>query len=78
MDDNSTVRGIVTDCLRLSVRERPESFARAWNRVMAVIPALTWVTVDLDKSTDEFYKIRTDDGFEGFCRKKNIAIPRGG
>lgn len=76
--DDAPIRGIVTDCLRLSIRKRPESFSRPWNQVLAIIPALTWVTVDLDKSTDEFYKIQTDDGFEGFCRRRNIAIPRGG
>lgn len=66
------VHGIVTDCLRLNVRKEPEIDAE----VVTVIPALSKVTVDLDASTETFYKIRTAVGVEGFCMKKFIAIRR--
>ncbi len=62
--------GIVTDCLKLNLRERPDSDAA----VLAVIPALTEVAVDMEASTDSFYKVCTAAGIEGFCMRKYIAI----
>ena len=58
--------GIVTDCLYLNVRKRPDINAD----VAVVIDALTQVVVDLDASTEDFYKVATSDGIEGFCMKK--------
>ena len=53
--------GIVTDCLYLNVRKRPDINAD----VAVVIDALTQVVVDLDASTEDFYKVATSDGIEG-------------
>lgn len=64
--------GVVTDCLRLNVR----SEASINSDVLITIGALSEVIVDLESSTDEFYKIRTDVGEEGFCMKKYIALRR--
>lgn len=62
--------GIVTNCLYLNVRKRPDINAD----VAVVIDALTQVCVDLDASTEDFYKVRTSDGVEGFCMKKYITL----
>lgn len=62
--------GIVTNCLYLNVRKRPDINAD----VAVVIDALTHVVVDLDASTEDFYKVVTSDGIEGFCVKKYITI----
>ena len=40
------------------------------------IDALTQVCVDLDASTEDFYKVRTSDGVEGFCMRKYIALSK--
>lgn len=64
--------GIVTDCLYLNVRKRPDINAD----VAVVIDALTQVVVDLDASTEDFYKVRTSDGIEGFCMRKYIALSK--
>ncbi len=64
--------GVVTDCLKLNVRKDPDGDAD----VLVVINALSEVTVDMDASTDEFYKVRTAAGIEGFCMKKYIALKR--
>lgn len=64
--------GIVTNCLYLNVRKRPDINAD----VAVVIDALTQVVVDLDASTEDFYKVRTSDGVEGFCMRKYIALSK--
>lgn len=64
--------GIVTDCLYLNVRKLPDINAD----VAVVIDALTQVCVDLDASTEDFYKVRTSDGVEGFCMRKYIALSK--
>ena len=67
-----TGSGIVTDCLYLNVRKLPDINAD----VAVVIDALTQVCVDLDASTEDFYKVRTSDGVEGFCMRKYIAFSK--
>ena len=39
-----------------------------------VIPALTEIVIDAGASTDEFYRVHTAEGIEGFCMKKYIAV----
>lgn len=64
--------GVVTDCLRLNVRKEPDADAE----VVAIIDALSQVTVDLENSTELFCKVRTAAGIEGFCMKKYIQLRR--
>lgn len=64
--------GTVTDCLWLNVRERPDQNSK----VVAVISALTQLSVDETLSTEDFYKVTTSDGIVGFCMKKYIALRR--
>lgn len=64
------VVGVVTDCTRLNVREAPHSDAA----VLGIITAATELIVLEDESTDEFYKICTSIGLEGYCMKKFITI----
>lgn len=63
---------IVTNCLYLNVRKLPDINAD----VAVVIDALTQVCVDFDASTEDFYKVRTSDGGEGFCMRKYIALSK--
>ena len=67
VNEPHTGSGIVTDCLYL-----PDINAD----VAVVIDALTQVCVDLDASTEDFYKVRTSDGVEGFCMRKYIALSK--
>jgi len=66
------VTGVVTDCLRVAVYKEP----RANSGIVKVVTALTRVTVDLEKSTDGFYRISTSKGIQGYCMKKFIAVRR--
>lgn len=62
--------GIVTDCRLLNVRKE----ANTDSPIICVIPALSEVMIDPTESTDEFYKVCTAAGVEGFCAKKYIVI----
>lgn len=62
--------GIVTDCLKLNIRKEPNPNSR----IVCAIDCLTEVIIDEKESTDEFYKICTVSGIEGFCMKKFITI----
>lgn len=64
--------GVVTDCIYLNVRKQPDIHSD----VAVVIDALTHVFVDLDASTEDFYKVTTSDGIEGFCMRKYIALSK--
>lgn len=63
-------QGVVTDCLKLNVRKEPDSEAE----VIGQITAATKLEVYENESTDEFYKICTYSGIEGYCMKKFISI----
>lgn len=62
--------GVVVNCLSLKVLEAPIPDADA----LAVLSALDEVAVDLAKSNDTFYKVRTPDSIDGFCMKKFIVL----
>lgn len=62
--------GIVVDCYQLNVREEPNVFSD----VHGTISRNTKVAIDEPESTDEFYKVCTETGLEGFCMKKYVEI----
>lgn len=64
------VFGVVTDCMRLNIREEPTK-----NSVVVTIVAyLDELKIDLGNSTDDWYAVCTASGVEGFCMKKFVAI----
>lgn len=70
VEESEPVIGIVTDCTRLNVREHPYSDST----VLGVITAATELIVIEEESTEDFYKICTSIGLEGYCMKKFITI----
>lgn len=62
--------GLVSNCKKLNVREKPTIEAP----VVCEIVCQTEVMIDEKESTEEFYKVYTAAGIEGFCMKKFIAI----
>lgn len=62
--------GKVIDCVKLNVREEPS----AKSSIVFEIPVGSTVFIDETCSTDEFYKICTEHGVEGYCMKKFIEI----
>lgn len=65
-----TIMGIVSDCTKLNVRKAPNSEAD----VVCTIPVSTKVQIDEVESTEDFYKVCTEAGVEGYCMKKFIMI----
>ena len=58
------------NCLRLHVHSEP----RLDSEIVCKIRYLTEVLIDLDQSTEDFYKIYTAIGAEGFCQKELVTI----
>lgn len=64
------VEGVVTDCIALNIRKSPSTDAD----VIHVADAGCRVTIDLEHSTDEWYRVVKifDEEVYGFCMKKFI------
>lgn len=62
--------GKVVNCVKLNVREEPNTKAS----VVFEVNVGSTVFIDETCSTDEFYKICTEHGVEGYCMKKFIEI----
>lgn len=60
----------VTNCLRLHVHCEPDSNSE----IVCKLRYLTEVEVDPVNSTQDFYKIYTAFGVEGFCQKDLLTI----
>lgn len=66
----ATLNGVVVNANKLNVRAKPSSSAE----VVTVLDINTKVTVDTNKSTDDWYFITTSKGLQGYCLKTNIQI----
>lgn len=68
------VEGVVTDCIALNIRESPGIDAD----VIHVADAGCRVTIDLERSTDEWYRVVKifDEEVYGFCMKDFVTSSR--
>ncbi len=66
--DNFNEIGTVIGCEKLRVRPTPNTDQEE----ITLIDEGSTVKISLEDSTEEFYKIRTDDGIEGYCMKTFI------
>lgn len=60
----------VVNCLRLHIHSEPNLDSE----IVCKVRYLTEVVIDPDSSTEEYYKICTAIGAEGFCQKDLITI----
>ena len=60
----------IVNCLRLHVLSEPN----LESEIVCKLRYLTEVEIDTTSSTEEFYKIYTAIGAEGFCQKDQITI----
>ncbi len=60
----------VANCLRLHIHSEPN----LESEIVCKVRYLTEVVIDPDNSTEDFYKIYTAIGAEGFCQKEYITI----
>ena len=68
-DVPESIIGTVIDCPRLNVRIKP----RADAYVICTIDRDSKVMIDEENSTNDFYKICTELGIEGYCMKQFIS-----
>ena len=62
--------GLVANCKRLNIREGPTVDAP----VICEVACRTELMIEEADSTEDFYKVCTEAGIEGYCMKKFIAI----
>ena len=62
--------GFVDNCEHLRVRKE----SNVDSEELCIISKLSEVVIDLDNSTDYFYKVKTSEGVEGYCMKKFITV----
>lgn len=60
----------VANCLRLHIHSEPSTDSE----VVCKVRYATELIIDLDNSTEDFYKIYTAIGAEGFCKKELVTI----
>lgn len=64
------IDGTVSGCLRLNVRKEPS----LTGEVVCEVSVGTTLMIDSDKSTEEWFKVYTETGVEGYCMKKFVTI----
>ena len=69
MNTDAIQNGIV-NCLRLHVFSEPNTDSE----VVCKLRYLTEVEIDFENSTEDFYKVYTAIGAEGFCQKDLLII----
>ena len=62
------VTGVVANCTKLNVRAKADASAT----VVCVLNVGTEVVINMKKSNNEWFKVRTESGAEGFCMRKFI------
>lgn len=65
-----TTYGIVSGCTKLNVRKNPSKSAA----VITEINAGDELVIDPGTSTNEWYKVFTASGIEGFCMKTFVTV----
>lgn len=69
---NNLRRCIVSGCRELRVRKEPQ----LGSDVLTKVPYSGELLVDLESSVNEYYKVYTATGIEGYCMKQYITLLR--
>ena len=64
----ATTTGIVANCAKLNVRANANTTAD----VVCILDAASEVTIDVENSTEDWFKVRTATGINGYCMRKFI------
>lgn len=65
--------GTVYNCMKVNLRRTPVYEINGKNVITELVLGTT-VVIDDEKSTDEFYKVTTEAGLEGYCMKQFIKL----
>lgn len=69
-EEPKKVSGTVVDCNRLNIRTKPSINSQPVGNVTVD----SEVIVNINQSNNEWFKVITKDGVEGFCMKKYVKI----
>lgn len=61
----------IVEVIELNVRETPVKDPK---NILGTIKKDEEVEIDMEESTDDFYKVYTAKGLEGFCMKQYIRV----
>lgn len=64
-------KGVVVDCEKLNIRKAPKKDSEV---PVAIIDKGSKLTIDEDKSTEDWYRVRTEKNVWGFCMKKYVKL----
>lgn len=70
VEETTAITGVVTNCVKLNVRETPQMDSK----IRCIINKSSKVQIVEEESTEEFYKVYTESGIEGYCMKDFITI----
>lgn len=62
------VKGVVANCAKLNVRAEPTLDGD----IVSVLDVMSEIEINLSESTDEWFKICTTVGVEGYCMRKFV------
>lgn len=60
----------IANCLRLHIFSEPN----LESEIVCKVRYLTEIEIDLENSAEDFYKVYTAIGAEGFCQKEMVTI----
>lgn len=63
-----TVSGVVVNCAKLNIREEPNTDAA----VVCVVDVMSEIKIDVTNSSNEWFKVCTATGIEGYCMRKFV------
>ena len=69
-ETNSTKTGTVVKCQFLNIRKFPLETAQ----VVGIINRGEKLMLDMTKFSNDFYKVKTGSGTEGYCKKDFIEV----
>ena len=70
VEETESLIGVVSGCTKLNVRKEPNITSEP----VCIVPEKSVLLIDQDLSTDEWYKVYTEAGMEGFCMKKYVTV----
>lgn len=69
---SETAKGIVTGCMKLNVRVKPNVNAEP----VCVVDAKSELKIDKSKSNKDWFYVCTTTGVEGYCMRKFVEVNR--
>lgn len=70
VNETPKIVGHISNCEKLNIRIEPS----LTSEVVTILPVGTELSIDTSESNDEWYKICTLHGIEGYCMKKFVYV----